>query len=60
MGRSKIVTIACPSTIVPLVWFERLSERVSAGSTTVSELIVTKTVLVRSCGANVNVPDVAT
>jgi len=54
------VTPDCPSTIVPLLSFARLTKNVSSGSVTPSELIVTSTVFRRSCGANVSVPEVAT
>ena len=55
-----IVTTPWGSTIVPLLSFERFMKNVSSGSATPSELIVTSTFFKRSCGANVNVPDVAT
>jgi hypothetical protein len=54
-----IVTTACPSTIVPLLSFERFRKNVSSGSPAPSLLIATSTYLSRSCGAKVNVPDAA-
>jgi hypothetical protein len=55
-----IVTMACGSTIVPLLSFERFRKNVSEGSARASELIVTSTFFSRSWGAKVSVPDVAT
>ena len=55
-----IVTTACGSTIVPLLSFDKLRKKVSSGSATPSEMIVTSTVFSRSWGANVSVPDVET
>jgi len=52
--------MACESTIVPLLSFERFRNSVSSGSATPSELIVTSTLFNRSWGAKVSVPDVAT
>jgi hypothetical protein len=53
-----IVTTAWPSTIVPLLSFDRLRKNLSSGSATPSELIVTSTFFRRSCGVNVSVPPV--
>jgi hypothetical protein len=55
-----MVTIACGSTIVPLLSFDRFRKNVSSGSPEPSSMIVTSTYFSRSCGANVSVPDAET
>ena len=57
--RQTIVAFPCPSTIVPLLSFERLSKKFSVGSLMLSAFTVTSTVFVRSVGAKVSVPEVA-
>jgi hypothetical protein len=57
---SAIVPIACPSTIVPLLSFDRFRKNVSAGSATPSAFTVTLTVRARSWGAKVSMPEVPT
>jgi hypothetical protein len=53
---STIVPMPCPSTIVAFVAADRFTAKVSFGSSSVSSLICTVTLLLTSDGANVRTP----